>query len=203
MDAEVRQKRARKCFRWDPEVIKIYHTRFIAGEDLKALGAEAGVTGQALRCQFHKMGYGSKAKHHWWTKKEIEDSIKRMSAGESPGQVAQSMGITPHALRRAVKKYGNGVEANNFVDTRQYRRIEKIGGKIFLLRRRGLSYKAICNKVGWGHTPADLKRVASYLEITCKALDVPVPKPRTVIMPGGKTRLVSYSSAPRSKTPKV
>ena len=202
MEADVK-KRVRKCFRWDPAVIKVYHTRFMAGEDLKSLGAEAGVTGQALRCQFHKFGFGSKAKHHWWTKKEVHDVIKRMSTGESPQQVAQSMGITPHALRRAVNKYGGGVEANNFVDIRLYRRIEKIGGKILILRRKGFAYKTICDKIGWGHTRSDFKRVASYLEITCKALDLPVPKPRTVIMPGGKTRLVAYSSAPMSKTPKV
>ncbi len=206
MDAEQRVKRPRKCFRWDAEVIKGYHTRFMAGESLDVMGAEAGVTGKALLCQFHKHGLGSKSKHHWWTKRDIQEAIKRMSVGESPRQVAQSMGITPHALRRAVKKYGEGVRAEDFVDTRQYRRIEKIGGQIFLLRRKGYSYKAICTKIGWSHSQRDLKKVASYLEITCRALGVPVPKPTRVILPGGKTRAVAYNSpnsTPQSETPKV
>ena len=193
MSETVQSKRPKKYFRWDVDIVKAMHERFIAGEEVNDLGAELGVTGKALLCQFHHKGLGVKSKHHWWSLSEVKKIIQRLESGVRTRVIAKEYGVTQHALRRAITKYGGGAAASDFVIKTMDKEYKPESKKIWEMRRKGLSFGAICEELGWENTPVAQRRAAIRLKKYCEVIGMTVPRPRVVRQADGKTRKVSYS----------
>jgi transposase-like protein len=193
MSETSRPKRPKKYFKWEAEIVNAMHQRFMAGEDVNALGDELGVTGKALLCQFHHKGLGVRSKHHWWSMSEVKNIVQRLESGVRTSVVAKEYGVTPHALRRAITNYGSGVGASDFIRKTLNGEYKPESKKIWELRRKGLSFGAICEELGWENTPVAQKRAAIRLKKYCDVVGMTVPRPRVVKQADGKVRSVSYT----------
>ena len=192
MSEENRAKRRKKYFRWDADLVKALHERYMAGEEVADLGAELGVTGKSLLCQFHHKGLGVRSKHHWWSLGEVKKIIVRLESGVRTSVIAKEYGVTQHALRRAIAKYGKGVTAGDFIGKTMDGEYKPESKKIWEMRRKGLSFGAICEALGWENTPVAQKRAAIRLKKYCEVIGMSVPRPRVVKQLDGKVRKVSY-----------
>lgn len=193
MSETARSKRPKKYFRWDADLVKSLHERYIAGEEVADLGAEIGVTGKALLCQFHHKGLGVRSKHHWWSIGEVKKIVQRLESGVRTRVIAKEYGVTPHALRRAIKNYGGGVVTSDFIGKTMKVEYKPESKKIWEMRRKGLSFGAICDELGWENTPVAQKRAAIRLKKYCEVIGMAVPRPRVVKQSDGKERKVSYA----------
>jgi transposase-like protein len=192
MKTDNRPKRNKKYFRWDDALVKALHERYMAGENVADLGAELGVTGKSLLCQFHHKGLGARSKHHWWSSSEVKKIILRLESGVRTSVIAKEYGVTQHALRRAISKYGSGVTAGDFIGKTMDSEYKPESKKIWEMRRNGLSFGAICEALGWENTPVAQKRAAIRLKKYCEVVGMAVPRPRVIKQRDGKVRKVSY-----------
>lgn len=183
-------ERHRTVFKHDPAVIIALHARFMAGEDLSALGAEIGIAGKALLCQFHHKGLGSKEKRHWWSLTELKAAKQRIVRGGDIEEIAQRLGVKESQLYRALLKWGFNPTPYTGCTNRAVRRKED--HRIFSLRQKGLSYGQIARELGWPDNQSGQRRVGRRIKAYCDKAGIPIPLVDEVLRRDGTRRRVGY-----------
>ena len=180
----------RSVFKHDPEVIVALHARFIAGEELTALGAEIGIAGKALLCQFHHKGLGSREKRHWWSLTELKAAKQRIVRGDDIEEIAKRLGVKESQLYRALLKWGFNPTPYTGCTNRAARRKED--HRIFSLRQKGLSYGQIASALGWPDSQSGQRRVGRRIKAYCDKAGIPIPLVEVVLRRDGTRRRVGY-----------
>lgn len=160
---------------WPDHVIRDAHRRCMLGEDQKKVAAELGISIEAFRAACFKRGLPPMTFQHRWSKKVLREAYSRYQCGESRESIARSLGAPRwEFVYRAMHRIGLKTRA---IGARE-RRYDKIGYKVYSLRRQGLSFKEISEQV-----PLDVVDPAAALSRAmyryCRRCGVPAP-PRDI-----------------------
>jgi hypothetical protein len=182
----------RSRFRHDPEVIRALHARYIAGEDPAALAQEIGIGRNALLCQFHHKGLGGRVQHHWWTQKELRQSMDRYRQGESLKRIAEGLGVTEDRLYRALLAADIGFTEKE--DQDRQTRMYFADARMYGMRKEGASYAEIAQAMGWRTDPIGRRRVGRRITRYCERIGISIPVVEAVRRCDGSIRRLGYSS---------
>lgn len=162
---------------WPDHVIRDAHRRCMLGEDQKKVATDLGISIQAFRAACFKRGLPPMTFQHRWSKKVLREAYDRYQCGESRESIAQSLGAPSwEFVYRAMHRIGLKTRA---IGARE-RRYDKIGYQVYSLRREGLSYKEISEKVSLDAVdPASA--LSRAMHNYCRRAGIPAP-PRDIAM---------------------
>ena len=160
---------------WPDHVIRDAHRRCVRGENQKKVAAELGISIEAFRAACFKRGLPPMTFQHRWSKKVLREAYDRYLCGESRESIAQSLGAPRwEFVYRAMHRIG--------LKTRDIgartRRLDSVGYKVYSLRREGLSFKEISERLPTNTAnPAATLSCAMYRY--CRRAGIPAP-PRNI-----------------------
>ena len=97
--------------RWTRAILLAVCERQIAGETIKAIAPDYGVTAQTLgevlwlrRAEFRLPSLVRGHRNLWWTPERVREAARRQADGETRISIAASMGCTLRSLRSALER---------------------------------------------------------------------------------------------------
>lgn len=160
---------------WPDHVIRDAHRRCMRGEDQKKVADELGISLNAFRAACFKRGLPPMTFQHRWSKKVLREAYDRYLCGESRESIARSLGAPRwEFVYRAMNRIGLKTRA---IGARE-RRNDDIGYKVYALRREGLSFREISERISSSTTDpaASLSRA---MHGYCRRCGIPAP-PRDI-----------------------